>query len=132
MTMTVDVRGIKEIDANLKRMNKAAGRRTVLNALRPAARSMRDDAKRRVAVRSGVLKKSIAVATLPARLSGHNRHAVRLGLKKSGWYGHFPEFGTARQTARPYMRPAYDSKRREAITQIGNDIWASIERTIKK
>ena len=127
----IDVKGIKEIDANLKRMSKALGRRTVLNALRPAARRMRDVAKRHVPVDTGVLKKSIAVATLPARLSGRNRIGVRLGLKKSGWYGHFVEFGTEKQGPQAFMRPAYDSEKHAAVRQIGEDIFTSIAKSVK-
>lgn len=39
------------------------------------------------------------------------------------------EFGNRNHGPQPYMRPAWDSEREPAVTEIGKDLWAEIERT---
>lgn len=76
-----------------------------------------------VHVKPGNLKKNIVVKRIPASQSAHTAEyvvAVR-GKAKYGFasrYGSIQEFGSIKQAARPFMRPAFDGKKNEAVTKI--------------
>ena len=42
---------------------------------------------------------------------------VRIGPDEDHWYGRFSETGTVKMAARPYLRPALDTKQKEAIRE---------------
>lgn len=44
-----------------------------------------------------------------------------------GWYAHFVEFGTSRQSAQPYMRPAFLENREEAVARLGKALSRHIK-----
>lgn len=48
------------------------------------------------------------------------------------WYQWFLELGTERSRPHPFMRPAYDSKKGEALDLIVSEINAGIDKAIKK
>ena len=52
--------------------------------------------------------------------------AVAIGPSKSAFWGYFQEFGTSRQAARPFARPAFDASHQAALTEIGEGIWAAL------
>jgi HK97 gp10 family phage protein len=57
-------------------------------------------AKERAPVRTGTLRRSIHTVLS----EGGNRATVGPSVK----YGQYPEYGTRRMTARPYLRPAFE------------------------
>ncbi len=68
----------------------------------------------------GHLADGIKIGALKHVGPGHVQ--VRLGVKASLWYGVFPEYGTSRMAAQPFMRPAYDLKRDECIDIFADEI----------
>ena len=50
--------------------------------------------------------------------SGASKAHARIGTNIE--YGLYVELGTSRQRAQPYIRPAYDEKRGEALREIAN------------
>ncbi len=53
-----------------------------------------------------------------------NEHAVGIGPSKDFFYGYFLEFGTIKMSAKPFMRPAFDSKVGESFKVFQERIWA--------
>lgn len=155
MDVKFDIKGAQEIERILKQMPIKYERRIAKNALRAAARVIRNEAKRRVPVDTGNLKKSISVVTLPGRIPAvavTNKRGK--GEKNDGWYAHLVEFGTKPHStakggrkaglsaldarvhpgtpARPFLRPALDNKSAEAIQIIADATGKALARLARK
>lgn len=157
MDIKFDVKGLAEIDKALRELPVKYERQTMMNSLRAAGRIIRDEAKRRVPVRTGNLKKSIAVVTgKRGRVYVTNKQGK--GQKNDGWYAHLIEFGTKPHNtakgggttlgqwageqgggiphpgspAQPFMRPALDSKAGEAIKAIADAAAKHIAKMARK
>jgi hypothetical protein len=55
--------------------------------------------------------------------------AVAVGPSKDYWWGIFSEFGTAHESARAFMRPAYDSTVDVSMGLITEEIWIRLRET---
>jgi HK97 gp10 family phage protein len=95
-------------------------------ALAAAARVIVREAKRRVPVRTGQLKKSIAAIKGRGRAS---ERLVQIGFRPpASRRAHFTEFGTSRSAAKPFMRPALDAKAEEALRVMTETLAVGIAR----
>jgi HK97 gp10 family phage protein len=45
---------------------------------------------------------------------------------------HLQEFGSSRHGAQPFMRPAWDAEKRNALDGIGDDLWAEIRKAAER
>lgn len=79
----------------------------------------------------GVLKLSKRYAKTRA-----NARAQRAGkayeVLPATYYAWFLEFGTERQDAKPFVRPAYDAKKQEALSVFSVEVRRRIELAIKR
>jgi HK97 gp10 family phage protein len=75
----------------------------VKEEVKHVAEEIASDAASRAPVKTGTLKNSITTIPDP-----HVPDGYRVVME---WYGIFPEFGTVRQPAQPFMRPAADAHR---------------------
>lgn len=157
--MTVETQSIHGLDGVLAALqslpqeivSKNGG--VVRVALRKGAVVFVDEAKRNVQkiiatpniggqddVSTGALVKAIgAVKARHPELQGANemytvkaRKASRVRNLTPAQYGRDLEIGTERQTAKPWMTPAYFSKRNEALEIIVSELHAGIEKAIVK
>lgn len=76
-----------------------------------------------VHVKPGNLKKNIVVKRVPKGQSTHTSEYVVTvrGKARYGFasrYGSIQEFGSVKQAPRPFMRPAFDTKKGEAVAKI--------------
>ena len=71
----------------------------------------RKTAKGKAAREPGYLKKHIGRMS---KVNSEESYSVMVGPTKSAFYAKFQELGTSHQPARPFMRPAFDSKTAEA------------------
>lgn len=89
-------------------------------------------------VQPGNLRKNIIVKRLPdteKSLSHQYIIGVRHGSGKAGkdaFYWKFLEFGTAKMAARPFMRPAFESSKTEAVDKIKSTLKQRIDKANKK
>lgn len=76
---------------------------------------------------------SIKVRNLK-KASGDNDIEINLWIGPDGdhFYGLFGEFGTVHQSAKPFMRPAFDEEKEKLIDALGVELWKGIERAVKK
>lgn len=149
MNNLVNIKGGRELAKALQELPIKIEKNIMRSALRAGANVIKNEAKANVPVDSGDLKSSIKVSTNSRR--GNVTAKVRAGNKKV-WYTHFVEFGTAARIikpkgritakkgklkfndvyvdlvnhpgsrAKPFMRPAFDSKSNEAIVATGKKI----------
>ncbi len=110
--------------------------KVVVGATRAAASVIAADAKEKVPVRTGLLKKSIGVAKAKKRdtKNGHVKFYVvpkskisftakvtvdgqsgKLKGKVNAYYAHMVEFGTSKMAAQPFLRPAYENSADKSI-----------------
>lgn len=140
---TVEIEGLREIDAALGKLGKATGRnvlrRVAVTRLQPMA-----DHARSIASSfqwSGDLADSIEVST---RLAGYARRLNRnrseaeahMGPagrgKKAPPQGSLQEFGTAHHGPQPFMRPAWDRGQDQLLDGIKADLWEEIEKAAQR
>ena len=161
MKATVEISGMRELEAALAELGNQTQRRTVARrAARKALEPMAEIARALAPVRSGGLKDSIQVGT---KVSGSNaasaafaqvmrsggtredavaamRDARRAGSSLVELHmgpGRQPqaitqEFGTSFHPPQAFMRPAWDQDSQAALDRIKVELWADIERTARR
>lgn len=102
-------------------------------AVRAGAKTIADEAKELVPIDTGDLKKSIKPKKRRAKRyqTKFTISPVR-GKGMAGWRAHFVEFGTSKQSAQPFMRPAYENNDDKAIKAIGEYIHKRIPEEVAK
>lgn len=105
---------MEQLIQRIEQMGKL-GARVENKALKKAGQIIVEEAKNNVPVKTGKLKEGLKVSGV--RKKNGNKF-VLAGIQKGDnskiFYGKFLEFGTSRQNAKPFMAPAYESKKNEA------------------
>lgn len=122
MGLEVDQRSLNDIIKTLEKMNNLT-QKQVNVAARLAARFVQKKAKEKAPVSEdgthgrpkGFLKKNIKIKAEKTKTKAKKVYGV--GVGGDAWYGVFPEYGTKKTRAKPYLRPAIDEHRDE-ITRI--------------
>lgn len=100
----------------LNQFPKNIQKNVMVGAIRAGSNIVRDEARRLAPIDTGNLKKSIATI----RRKG-DKNTVQFSVTPSkggnhdGWYAHFLEFGTSNMSAKPFLRPAFESKQDEVL-----------------
>lgn len=128
MTVEMKVSGLTDLARNFKRLGAVAGGETLVGALRAAARPILEDAKARVPVKTGSLRKSIRILV---DLDISDDIAATVYVHATWWTAHFIEFGTVNQPAQPFLRPAVDSKEQEAQRNFVKRLKRDVDRAFK-
>ncbi|CAN5480509.1 HK97 gp10 family phage protein [soil metagenome] len=144
MTLT----GAKELEAALRALPDRITANVVQRALMKAGEPIAADARARAPVRSGRLRDRITVAkTLSKRQRrgrGKWKGAVEAFIGASpARHAHLVEFGTGPRVskktgkssgempAHPFMRPAWEAGKDKLLNDLGELLWAEIERAAK-
>ncbi|MHB9946995.1 hypothetical protein CF095_16670 [Clostridium botulinum] len=119
---SMELDGLDELTRKVQDMGKA-GVRVENAALKKAGELIVEEAKNNVPFRKGNLKEGLKVSGV--RKKGGNKF-VLAGIQKGDnskiFYGKFLEFGTSKMKARPFMGPAYESKKEEAKEVIKQEL----------
>ena len=123
--ISIKVHGLDVLEKRLKELD----RRTTGNVLRVGLREgmniLKEEAKLRVPVRTGKLKKGIQV-TVTLKKKGDCY--AKLGFKRAVAYGVPVELGTSHSAAKPFLRPAMDIKHPQAVTAFANRLKTEIDK----
>lgn len=151
MAEQLRIHGAKEMEAVLKQLPDYIAKRVVTGALRKAAEPVLEEARRlapvgeeakgRVRLRRskrgkvsvsnyGKLKLSLRIVNVPSKKTAHSA-TVAVSIGKAFW-GMFVEFGTRFMGARPFLRPAFESKKHEALDRLGKELGDGIEKAAIK
>lgn len=112
MATRVDVRGDAELAAKLRRLAGKATPAQARAALMAGGLPIQTAAAQKARVRTGTLRRSIHTETAETSEGA----VARVGTNVE--YAPHQEFGTSRMSGQPYLRPAYDEKRGEALKEI--------------
>lgn len=108
----VEIRGDDELVAKLKGLARKATPAQVRAALMAGALPIQTAAVQKAPVLTGTLRRSIHTETAETSEGA----VARVGTNVE--YGPAQEFGTSRMSGQPYLRPAYDEKKGEALREI--------------
>lgn len=64
--------------------------------------------------------------TTDVRRTGRGDVGVGVGVPRGFFYDWFNEFGTSKQQARPFWRPAFDSEGPRIIKLVAAEMWAAL------
>lgn len=152
----IELRGLEQLKKTLKDLPKEYGEKILRGGLRKGANLIRDEARANAPVlqepvphrRPGVVRDRIVV-----RRSKKDLYGVFIGVKplskgkikafkKSGgkssenpddpFYWVFPEFGTSQDPGQPFMRPAFEAKKTDALNVITETFKSRAESTAEK
>lgn len=153
MAETVEVKGLRELREALLQLPRKLDRPILNQALRAGARLMVLEARSRVAVLHGVVKKNIfarairpeprmaatvifAVRKLTVKqIIKRKAFNIKRGLARYAsdpFYWRFLEFGTSKMAARPFMRPAFEAKKVAAVAAFSTVMGPRIEKEAVK
>lgn len=139
---SVKISGLRELDAALAQLPKATGRAVLRRVLKDAGEPIARAARAKAPVLTGDLRESVEVSQKLARSqkSGGAKMTANGFRSDSKNYvemfvgpGTNPqaitqEFGTFKEPAQPFMRPAWDGQRDTALNLIANTLGPEIER----
>jgi len=121
---TVEIIGAQKLIARLARLATALDS-AAIKGVKEVAGAIRDDAKEMCPVDTGSLQKSIRIGAY-AMPAGHT-HSVRVTAggyvtnpktNRKVDYASYVEFGTSRQRAQPFLRPAIVKHRKDLARAI--------------
>lgn len=123
--ITAEFKGGKELEAALLDLPKKFGRPAMLAALKEAAEPMVDTMRDSAPRDTGRSAETIAMRS--TRVAGFEE-TIAIGPTSKGFPLMFQEFGTAKQPARPWMRPAWDTEKEGVLRRAGAAMWSRIQK----
>jgi HK97 gp10 family phage protein len=107
------VTGVDELSGTLKALAAKASGKQLKTAVHAGGVVIETPAKAKAPVLTSNLRRSIHTE---AEATGPNSAESRTGTNAE--YGPHVEFGTSRQRAQPYLRPAYDENKSQALGEV--------------
>lgn len=157
MVETVHVRGLRELERNLREISDLLGERAsgriYTNALKKAGWVIAREAKRRApvlaeptpyrvagAIKQGITAYPVRWNVIHVRVRNRgNPHRARKEKRRPNrgadsprnpYYWWYVEFGTSKMSKRPFMRPAFEAKKYEAIEVVKEELARGIAKAI--
>lgn len=153
---SVQIAGLEQLAQALKALPQRVARNGLRAAVYAGAKVIRDEAKLKAPVAAaalgkdqpppGTLKRSVIMKQIP-ELSGPQKQTffitVRHGkkyrkqgkkgnLSQDAWYWRFVEFGTVKMSAQPFLRPAFELQKNNAVTAIKIRLAQRIEQAARE
>ena len=127
------IEGLTElVDGMLNELPKATSANVVKRALMKAAAPMESDAKQNAPVKTGKLKEKIDIGT---KLSKSARKKHPKEMKYEVYVGPpsmsraiVAEYGSVKQSPKPFMRPAWDANKKSALKDIVSVLSEELEK----
>lgn len=122
-------------DQALAEIGKKSTQKAILvRTLKKAAKPIDDEASSLAPVDTGKLQISVITGTQLTRRQRSSAYKagtlgvaeVHVGTAMSR--GLFQEFGTYKQAAQPFMRPAWDNNKQKAESIIATELWVEIKK----
>lgn len=156
MADLMHVQGLKELNDALKQLPERIAKNALRAGVYAGAVVIRDEAKIKAPVYTGpvsqghpppgTLKRSIIIKHIPEQSGLYKQTfyvTVRQGkqyrnqgkkgnLSQDAYYSRWVEFGNAKMSARPFLRPAFEGKKTSAVDAIKNKLATRVEEEAAK
>lgn len=144
--MKVQLEGFKELDAALGQLPKATAKNVLRRVLKKAAKPIDDHASAAAPQLTGGLQRSVITGTRLTKSQGGSKAVrqsdgsfrsaaksyVEIHVGTALPRGLFQEFGTFKEVAQPFMRPAWDANKTIALDIIKSDLGSEIDKSAKR
>jgi len=138
---TKNLTGFAEMAKRLRDLGPKVGRKHLRAATSKGAAVIKKKARELAPVDTGEMRKDIQQKRVKtagdhiASFSVYTRSGKRSRLSgkarnvdKDSFYWKFQEFGTAKMPAQPFMRPAFESEKENAVDEIGAELDKRIQK----
>ena len=129
----VRLEGFRELEAALAQLPKATGKNVLKRTLLKAANPIEEGAAANAPSLTGHLKRDVSSGTrltrrqaAQARRAGKSYQEVHVGVADPA--GVQNEFGNEHQAPQPFLRPAWDANREDALGTIKTELGQEIDR----
>jgi len=133
----VKVEGLRQIEEALMNLKRATAKNVALRALKKAAEPMAADMRARApddpTSAGWDLHTSINIATKATRGAKHRKLSpVEVLIGPRVRHQQLLEYGTRRMPPHPYVRPAWDAGKMQALEDIKTSMWEEIAEAAKR
>ena len=128
---SVRIEGLRELEAALADLPKVTGKNVLRRVLKKAAAPVASDAQANAPTFVGLLSRNVAASSRLtkrqagiARKEGKSSAEIHVGVTDPA--GVQNEFGNVHQQAQPFLRPAWDANKDQALRTIADDLGNEI------
>lgn len=122
--------GLEDLKRDLKRLGFADQQVALTRAARAGAEIIRKKIADRAPRDTGKLSESIIMSGAGQK-NDLNSVTILIGPSTMAFYGFFQEYGTAFQSAQPFLEPAFEEGRNEAMAKIAEELSKQIEKRLR-
>jgi len=123
-----EIKGAKEMERLLRALGPELANKVGDKAVLAGTKPIVKEAKRLVRKRTRKLERAITSTVERRRTSQQHERTASIGVRPpTSARAHFEEFGTRKQAAHPFIRPAMDAKAGEALDEMGKVLAKGIE-----
>ena len=126
----VNIQGLTELNSQLEKLGKSLGQEPVEPVLYSGAKIISNEVSRRAPVYRGVLKSAVVTKKL-RRVDQNPAPSIAAIDRRIAPHAHLPEYGTVKMSARPYFRPAVDSKAKEVSNHVQNNLKRLLDQAVR-
>ena len=138
--MKVHVAGFKELDKALSELKKSTAKGVLRRVGRKALEPVRARAAAMAPENTGLLEDRVIISSsqqggrsFKRKREGPNEVKLYMGPDRgTAVRGQMQEFGTYKEPAQPFMRPAWDGGKDGVLKSIRDDLGAEITKTAKR
>lgn len=124
--MTITIKGMDVLNRRLKALSDNTRGELLRKAGLAGAEVVRDEAQRLAPKRTG--RGAAGIKVEADQVSG-SRTTAKVGYdKKDAWHMGFQELGTLHHAAQPHLRPALDTKKGQAVREVGRVLKTGVDR----
>ena len=135
----IEVEGLEELRKKMREVGPKLAKKGLRAATNAAAQTIKKEAKALAPIDSGKLAKKAIYVKRSRRGSSASRESyivgVRVGRKESeknrdAYYWFMVEFGTMKMAAQPFLRPAFENKKHEAIEKFKSKLREKLNQLV--
>lgn len=144
------------LESAFKKLSDAVGENALRAAGAAGAAMLRDEAITRAPTDTGFLRDNIIIKRIEENCDGNKKQVYRVLIRKFAkkyrghgrgargkaragkeylldvaFYWRFLEFGTVKMPARPFMRPAFDARREDALNKMREVLKVKLQEALK-
>ncbi len=123
--------GLEKLESKLNDIALTVQRKALIKATKRGGELIRQEAQARAPRRTGRLAEN-EIMVLRNSENTATDVVVRVGPALTAFYGLFEEIGTAHSTADPFLLPAFEATKDEALKIASEEFQATIDEVVRK